>query len=63
MTDEERKAIDKIEKLIKYLKDWNEDFTIVPQDAKYFETILNMIKNYQRMINEMVEDCVEEENK
>lgn len=63
MNEEERKAMDKIEKLIKYLNDWNENVTIVPEDAKYFKTILNMIKNYQRMINDMIEDCVEEENK
>lgn len=59
MNEEEKKAIYKIEKLVKYLKDWNENFTIVPEDTKYFETILNMIDTYQRMINEQIEEILD----
>ena len=60
MTDEEKKAIEKIEKLIEYLKKWNEDFTIVPKDVKYFEKILDMTKTHLRMIDENIEEILEQ---
>ena len=61
MTEEEEKAIDKIQNLVKYLKDWGDNFTIVPKDVKYFETILNMVQTYQGMINEQIEEVIDYE--
>lgn len=68
MNEQEKKAMKKIEQLVEYLKKWNENFTIVPEDTKYFKTILNMIDTYQRMINEQIEEILdytkeEEKNK
>lgn len=60
MTDEEKKAIDKINKLVEYLRKWNENVTIVPADIKYFEKILDMIKTYIRMIDENIEEILEQ---
>ena len=59
MNKEQKEAIEKIEKLIKYLKDWKKNFTIVPEDTKYFEKILEIIKQYTRMINEGIEERIE----
>ena len=60
LSDEEKKAIEKIEKLIEYLKKWNQDFTIVPKDVKYFEKILDMTKTHLRMIDENIEEILEQ---
>lgn len=60
MSDEEKKAIDKINKLVEYLRKWNENVTIVPADIKYFEKILDMIKTYIRMIDENIEEILEQ---
>ena len=60
MTDEERKAVDKINKLVEYLRKWNENVTIVPADIKFFEKILDMIKTYTRMIDENIEEILEQ---
>ncbi|MEE0865534.1 MAG: hypothetical protein U0L98_01855 [Clostridia bacterium] len=60
MNDEEKKAVDKINKLVEYLKKWNENVTIVPADIKYFEKILDMIKTYIRMIDENIEEILEQ---
>lgn len=60
LSDEEKKAIDKINKLVEYLRKWNENVTIVPADIKYFEKILDMIKTYIRMIDENIEEILEQ---
>lgn len=60
MTDEEKKAVDKINKLVKYLRKWNKNVTIVPEDIKYFEKILDMIKTYIRIIDENIEEILEQ---
>ena len=60
MSDEEKKAIDKINKLVEYLRKWNENVTVVPADIKYFEKILDMIKTYIRMIDENIEEILEQ---
>ena len=53
LSDEERKAVDKIKTLIQYLNVWKENFTIVPEDVKYLVTILNLIKKQQKEIEEL----------
>lgn len=61
MNEEEKKAIKKIVQLVEYLKKWNENFTVIPEDVKYFEKVLEMVKTYMRMTNEGIEDCLEYE--
>lgn len=61
LSDEEKKAIDKISKLVEYLRKWNENFTIVSEDAKYFEKILDMTKTHLRMIDENIEEILEQQ--
>lgn len=53
LSDEERKAVDKIKTLIQYLNVWKENFTIVPEDVKYLVTILNLIEKQQKEIEEL----------
>ena len=60
LSDEEKKAIDKISKLVEYLRKWNENFTVVPEDAKYFEKILDMTKTHIRMIDENIEELLQQ---
>lgn len=60
LSKEEKKAVDKIKKLVKYLRKYNENITIVPEDIKYFEKILDMIKTYIRMIDENIEEILEQ---
>lgn len=60
MNEEEKKAIDKINKLVEYLRKWNKNVTIIPADIKYFEKILDVIKTYIRMIDENIEEILEQ---
>lgn len=55
MSDEEKKAIDKLKTLIQYLSVWKENFTIVPDDVKYLIPILNLIEKQQKEIEELKE--------
>ena len=52
MNKEEIEAIDIIETLCKYLEVWKENYTIVPEDKKYFKTVLNLIKKQEKIIDE-----------
>lgn len=61
MNEEEKKAIKKIEQLVEYLKKWNKNFTVTPEDVKYFEKVLEMVKTYARMTNEGIEEILEYE--
>lgn len=56
MSDEEKKAIDKLKTLIQYLSVWKENFTIVPDDVKYLIPILNLIKKQYKELEELKED-------
>lgn len=49
----EEEAIKGIERLIKWFEKWNEDYVLVPEDKVYFETVLNLIKKQDKMINDM----------
>ena len=49
----EEEAIKGIEKLIKWFEKWNKDYVLVPEDKVYFETVLNLIKKQDKMINDM----------
>ncbi len=59
LSDEEKKAVDKIKTLIQYLNVWKENFTIVPKDVKYLVTILNLIEKQSKEIEELKEQCKE----
>lgn len=50
MNKEEKEAINKIETLCKYLDVWKENYTIVPEDKRYFKTILNLIQKQEKII-------------
>lgn len=51
MNKEEKEAVGKIEVLYKYLDIWKENLTIVPEDKKYLETILNLIQKQDKIID------------
>ena len=53
LSDEEKKAVDKIKTLIQYLNVWKENFTIVPEDVKYLVTILNLIEKQSKEIERL----------
>lgn len=54
-SDEEKEVIDKIETLCKYLDVWKENYTIVPEDKRYFKTLLNLIQKQDKIIDKMAE--------
>lgn len=49
----EEEAIKGIERLIEWFEKWNKDYVLIPKDKVYFETILNLIKKQDKMINDM----------
>lgn len=49
----EEEAIKGIERLIKWFEKLNKDYVLVPEDKVYFETVLNLIKKQDKMIDEM----------
>lgn len=49
----EKEAIKGIERLIKWFEKWNKDYVLFPEDKVYFETVLNLIKKQDKMINDM----------
>ena len=56
LSDEEKKALERIERLIIYFEDWEAEVTIVPEDKKYFKTILNLIEKQSKEIEELKEE-------
>ena len=46
----EKEAIERIKKLIKWFEKWDDDYTLVPCDKAYFETVLNLIEKQQAEI-------------
>ena len=64
LSEEEKKAIEKIELLIQYFNKWEQAYTIIPKDKKYFETLLNLIENQQKELNNIkeIEKSHKEEN-
>ena len=55
MNKEEKEAIDTIETLCKYLDVWKKNYTIVPEDKRYFKTLLNLIQKQESIIDKMAE--------
>lgn len=53
MNEEEKKAIYKIQRLVEYFEDWNMKYTVVPEDKKYFDSLLNLIDKQQKEIEEL----------
>ena len=51
MNEEEKKAIYKIQRLVEYFEDWNLEYTVVPEDKKHFDSLLNLIKKQQRELS------------
>lgn len=49
----EEEALKGIERLIKWFEKWNKDYVLIPEDKVYFETVLNLIKKQDKMINDM----------
>lgn len=64
MSEEEKKAIEGVERVIQYLNDWEQEVTIIPGDRKYFELLLNLIENQQKELNNIkeIEISHQEEN-
>jgi hypothetical protein len=52
-SEEEKEVIDKIETLCKYLDVWKENYTIVPEDKRYFKTLLNLIQKQEKEIHKL----------
>lgn len=44
MSEEEKKAIERFSKAFEYLNVWNKELTVVPEDKKYFLTVLNLLE-------------------
>ena len=61
MTDEEKKAIERIYQLTEFLRKWNENYTIIPEDRKYLDIILNLIQKQEKVIDEMANIIVGDE--
>jgi len=53
MTEEEKKAIERIERLVQYFEDWEQKVIVVPEDKKYFDSILNLIQKQDTEINKL----------
>ena len=48
LSEEEKEAIEIFNDLINYLEKWNKNLTIVPEDKKYYKTLLNLITKSQK---------------
>ena len=48
LSEEEKKAIEIFTDLINYLEKWNKNLTVVPDDKKYYETVLKLITKLQK---------------
>ena len=48
LSEEEKKAIEIFTDLINYLEKWNKNLTVVPDDKKYYEILLNLITKLQK---------------
>lgn len=48
LSEEEKKAIEIFTDLINYLEKWNKNLTVVPEDKKYYDTVLNLITKLRK---------------
>lgn len=48
LSEEEKKAIEIFNDLINYLEKWNKNLTLIPEDKKYYKTVLNLITKLQK---------------
>lgn len=47
LSEEEKQAIEIFTNLVNYLERWNKNLTIIPEDKKYYKTLLNLITKLQ----------------
>ena len=55
LSEEEKKAIEIFTDLINYLEKWNKNLTVVPDDKKYYEILLNIITKLQKEVEHQKE--------
>lgn len=60
MSEEEKKAIERFSKAFEYLNVWNKELIVVPEDKKYFLTVLNLLEKKDKIIDLMGEKIFEE---
>ena len=53
MNEEEKKAIERFSKAFEYLNVWNKELIVVPEDKKYFLTVLNLLEKKDTLIHTM----------
>ena len=52
MNEEEKKAIERFSKAFEYLNVWNKELIVVPEDKKYFLTVLKLLEKKNRQIEQ-----------
>lgn len=50
MNKEEKEAIERFSKAFEYLNVWNKELIVVPEDKKYFLTVLNLLEKKDKEI-------------
>ena len=55
LSEEEKKAIEIFTDLINYLEKWNKNLTVVPDDKKYYEILLNLITKLEKEVEHQKE--------
>lgn len=63
MNEEEKKAIERFSKAFEYLNVWNKELIVVPEDKKYFLTVLNLLEKKDKEIQFQKEINKTEQNR
>ena len=61
MSEEEKKAIERFSKAFEYLNVWNKELIVVPEDKKYFLTVLNLLEKKDKIIDKMAQEILYKE--